>query len=170
MLARLNRWTAASYPAAPVRMLARVCAPAQALGVEVLRVTEEVPQLRKKLSDTCRSRKTVMCLRPHCGQRVRTVYLAPDFAVSSHAGEDFIFVTLRTTCRVSRAPNRPREPLLNLGRCPQVCSLARRTPAPVLLPIRPFFYLDRQSYSYLVSVRRPRFGCQACRYRNRSES
>lgn len=23
-----------------------------------------------------------MCLRPHCGQRVRTVYLAPDFADS----------------------------------------------------------------------------------------
>src|SRR5215475_12477265 len=119
MLARLNRWTAASYPAAPVRMLARVCAPAQALEVEVLRVTEEVPQLRKKLSDTCRSRKAVMCLRPHCGQRVRTVYSGPDFAVSSHAGEDFMLVTSHTTCRVSRTPSRSREPLLNLGRCPQ---------------------------------------------------
>ena len=79
--------------AAPFRMLPRVCAPAQAPEVEVLCVAEKVPQLHEKLSDTCRSRKTVMCLRPHCGQRVRTVYLAPDFAVSSHAGEDFIFVT-----------------------------------------------------------------------------
>ena len=31
-----------------------------------------------------------MCLRPHCGQWVRTVYWAPNFVVSSHAGDDFI--------------------------------------------------------------------------------
>src|ERR1700741_2728210 len=101
------------------------------------------------LSDTCRSRKAVMCLRPHCGQRVRTVYAAPeDFAVSDHAG-DFMFVTSHTTCRVSRASNRSREPLLHLGRCPQALSLARHTPGPALLPIRPFFCSARQFYSYL---------------------
>ena len=66
-------------------MLPRVCAPAQPLEVEVPRVAEEVPQFREKLSDACRNRKTVMCLRPHCGQQVRTVYLAPDFAGSRHA-------------------------------------------------------------------------------------
>src|SRR5262249_28744266 len=33
---------------APVRMLPRVCAPAQALEVEVPRVAEEVPQLHEK--------------------------------------------------------------------------------------------------------------------------
>jgi len=34
--------------AAPVRMLIRVCAPAQAQEVEVLRVAEDVPQLHEE--------------------------------------------------------------------------------------------------------------------------
>jgi hypothetical protein len=34
----------------------------------------------------------VMCLRPHCGQRVRTMYLAPNFAGSSHASDTLMFV------------------------------------------------------------------------------
>src|ERR1043166_5201110 len=43
---RLHRWT--GLRAAPVRMLPRVRAPAQAQEVEVPRVAEEVPQLREQ--------------------------------------------------------------------------------------------------------------------------
>ena len=115
--------------AAPVRMLPRVCAPAQAPEVEVLCVAEEVPQLHEEAVGHMPQPKDSDVLTPHCGQRARTVYAVPDFAVSSR-GEDFRFVTSHTTCRVSRAPNRSREPLLNFGRCPQAWSLARHTPGP----------------------------------------
>ena len=46
-----------SLRSAPVRMLPRVCAPAQPLEVEVPSVAEEVPQLGEKLSDTCRNER-----------------------------------------------------------------------------------------------------------------
>jgi len=35
---------------------------------------------------------SLMCLRPHCGQRVRTVYLASDFASSGRASDDLMFI------------------------------------------------------------------------------
>jgi len=38
-----------------------------------------------------------MCLRPHCGQRVRTLYLAADFVGSSVASDDLMFVPEWTT-------------------------------------------------------------------------
>ena len=61
----------------------------------------------KKLSDTCRTRKTVMCLRPHCGQRVRTVYLAPDFAGSGAARDNLMFVL--NDCRKPNSLTRRKQ-------------------------------------------------------------
>src|SRR5262245_20245232 len=71
---------------APVRMLSRVCAPAQAQEVEVPRVAEEVSQLHEEAVRHVPQPKNSDVLTP--ALRAPGTHAALEFAVS-HAGEDF---------------------------------------------------------------------------------
>ena len=73
-------------------MLPRVCAPAQALEVEVPRVAEEVPQLHEEAVGYVPQPKDSDVLTPALRAAGTHGVFAPDFAGSSHASDDLMFV------------------------------------------------------------------------------
>ena len=81
LIANSLRW-------APVRMSPGVCAPAQALEVEVLRVTEEVPQLHEEAVGYVPQPKDSDVLTPALRAARTHGVLGAGFTGSSHASDD----------------------------------------------------------------------------------